>query len=128
MFQSTDLQRMASAFARHAAARQATAAANIAHADTPGYRARVVAPFAETYRRAGLAMNATRAGHFGAPAQISPRTLPGPAGADAAPNGNTVAIETEMMRAAEARLQHDMALGISRTLGGMLRRALGRQG
>ena len=42
------LLRLASQLAAHAAARQTVITENIAHADTPGYRARDVADFATT--------------------------------------------------------------------------------
>ena len=50
MFEGLEIFQLAGATARHAAARQAVVAQNIANADTPGYRARDVADFAETWR------------------------------------------------------------------------------
>ena len=46
---------------------------------------------------------------------------------EAAPNGNTVSIEREMLTAAEGRQQHDMALAITKSLGGVIRTSLGRR-
>jgi flagellar basal-body rod protein FlgB len=43
-----------------------------------------------------------------------------------APNGNSVSLEREMMRAAETRQSHDMALAVYGTARGILRAALGR--
>jgi flagellar basal-body rod protein FlgB len=124
---SSAVQTMARAFAAHAAARQATAARNISNADTPGYRAAEVAGFAETYEDAGsFALRTTRAGHVGAgraTVEAAIRARPG----EAAPNGNTVSIEREMLTAAEARQQHDMALAITKSLGGVIRTSLGRR-
>jgi flagellar basal-body rod protein FlgB len=126
MFEPLDLTRMARALAAHAGARMALVAENVANADTPGYRARDLADFARIYDRAG-SLRATRPGHLGAPA--------GSAAAEAlalrhalaeAPNGNAVSLELEMVRAAEVRQQHDMALAIQRAAAGILRSALGR--
>jgi flagellar basal-body rod protein FlgB len=124
---SSTVQSMARAFAAHAAAQQGAIARNIANADTPGYRAMATASFAETFEDAGsFALRATRAGHLGGGAQqveVALRARPG----EMSPNGNTVSIEREMLAAAEARQQHDMALAITRSLGGVIRTSLGRR-
>lgn len=130
MFESPQILQMAHAFARHAAARQGVVATNIAHADTPGYRAQDLIPFRQYLEErppADAGLRATRAGHLSGPAGAGdPRlvTLTAP-GADN-PNGNTVSLEQEMVRAARIRQQHDLALGIYRTASTILRRSLGR--
>ena len=50
--------------------------------------------------------------------------MPGPS----APNGNTVSLETEMVRATEVRHQHEMALSVYQSALGVLRTSLGRGG
>ena len=50
MFNNLEILGLAQARARHAAARQAQVATNIANADTPGYRARDVASFDQVFR------------------------------------------------------------------------------
>lgn len=128
MFDNIEIFGMAQSMARHAAAQQGTVARNVANADTPGYRARDVAPFAETYAPyAGHAMRATRPGHVSGvdgftPARIPPRDAQGAH----SPNGNSVSLEQEMVRAAEARGQHNMALSIYRTATSIWRASLGR--
>lgn len=130
MFEKLELTRMAQALARHAGARMGIVAQNVAHADTPGYRAASVASFAESYADSQTgAMRATRAGHFSAqdagdaPALVVRRTsLAG------APNGNSVSIEQEMVKSAQARQDHEMALAIYRNTSSILRASLGRQG
>lgn len=126
MFEKLQVVRMAQALARHAGARQAEIARNIAHADTPGYKARDLPDFAATFAE-DSDLRQTRQGHLG--------TLPGlSAEADirktvgaASPDGNTVALEAEMLKAAEVRQQHDMALAIYRSSSRILRLSLGRQ-
>ena len=49
MFERIDVMNMARAMTGHAAERQAVVARNIANADTPGYLARDVTPFADSY-------------------------------------------------------------------------------
>ncbi len=105
---------LASALAAHATARQRLSSENVAHADTPGYRARDIAPFAEAIEAApGFAAKTTRPGHIGFGAD--PRGLEAREttafGAET-PNGNSVSLEDQMMRAAEVRQQHEMAVGV----------------
>jgi flagellar basal-body rod protein FlgB len=105
---------LASGLAAHAAARQRLISENVAHADTPGYRARDIADFAATLESApAFAARTTRPGHlaFGAdPHGFAPREVSA-YGAET-PNGNTVSLEDQMMRAAEVRQEHDLALGV----------------
>jgi len=129
MLEEIDLFRLSHAMARHAGARQAVVAQNMAHADTPGYAARDIAPFsAYLGGTAGFAPRATRPGHLnGSHAGIAPGFAPRiDRTATRDPNGNSVALETEMLRAVEVRRQHNRALAIWRSGLGVLRAAIGR--
>ena len=128
MFEKLEITRMAQALAAHAGARQGAVAQNIAQADTPGYRAMDVADFATAYRDAdaGVTMRATRAGHISQTERsldLAPRTLRGVA----SPDGNTVSLESEMVKAVEVRQEHDMALAIYRSVSDIIRASLGRR-
>jgi flagellar basal-body rod protein FlgB len=125
MFEKLDITRMAQAMAAHAGARQGLVAANLANADTPGYRAQDLPGFDRVYSGAGDTLRATRPGHVSAKA-TGPRAEPVAVQGAADPNGNTVSIEAEMVRAADIRQQHDMALSIYRSVGDILRTSLGR--
>ncbi len=126
MFDIPEVMRMAQGMARHAAARQVVIAENIAQSDTPGYRARDLPEFGKVHAQA-RPMSATRPGHLGAGAQhqtlsaVIDRTAPA-----RAPNGNTVSLEREMVRTAQNRQSHDMALAVYSSARGILRTALGR--
>lgn len=126
MLKNLEVLRMAQALASHAGMRQGLAAGNMANADTPGYRARDLAAFAEVYRATGpeTGQRATRARHLSTGTGASFRTVEDPA--TTKPNGNTVSVEAEMMRAAEIRGQHDMAMAIYRSAAGVIRSSLGR--
>jgi flagellar basal-body rod protein FlgB len=115
MFDRLEIFALASARAQHAAARQAVVAQNIANADTPGYRARDIASFDETWRalQAGAAGDAS-----------GPRTVD--AGTPASPNGNTVSLELEMLRGIEAQRAHSRALQVYGSAMSVLRTSLGR--
>jgi len=119
---------MASALAGHAADRQRVIAGNVANADTPGFRARDLPDFATLYRAdAGFALRATRPGHLAMPAGASAQAMieANVMGAES-PNGNTVSLEDQMIRAAQARQQHDLALGVFANSLSILRSSIGR--
>lgn len=103
--------RVAGALGRHAAERHAVIAANIANADTPGYRARDVEPFADALGRL----------QDGRAAAIRSRTIDS-LGA-ASPNGNTVSLEDQLMRAGEAARASDIAATLFSKAVAMLRAA-----
>lgn len=125
MFDRLEIFRMAQSMAVHAAARQTAMAGNVANADTPGYRARDAVPFSEVYATQRADLRATRPGHLTL-AEAGDRVELTFAPGEAAPNGNTVSLETEMARAAEIRGQHERALAIYRSGLQMLRVSIGR--
>lgn len=127
MFGKIDVLQMAQAMARHAALRQNTVSQNIANADTPGYTARDVKPFAQAYEGATAgAMQATRPGHLGAQGTFGAAVIARPDPGVMSPNGNSVSVETEMVKAVEVKRQHDLALAIYKSSLGVLRTSLGR--
>ncbi|MBZ4689723.1 MAG: flgB [Cereibacter sp.] len=124
MFQKPDILKMADAMAAHAGGRMGVIAANVANADTPGYKAQDLPEFASAYDEAGR-LRITRPGHR---ASAQDPTLPvavTPGGAEA-PNGNSVSLEAEMVRAVEVKQQHEMALAIYQSASRLLRTSLGR--
>ena len=124
MLPKLELTRMAQAMAAQAGARMGVIAQNVAQADTPGYKARDLPAFAETYRDSAP-LRATRPGHLGASERpLTPEAHIVPA--TGAPNGNTVSLEGEMVKAAEARQSHEMALAIYRSTSNLVRTALGK--
>lgn len=130
MFEKLELTRMAQALASHAGARLGVVAKNVANADTPGYRAQDVGSFAESYARADhSSMRTTRPGHSAGGADAQTGTMvERRASLAGAPNGNSVSLEQEMVKAAAARQDHDMALAIYRNTSSIIRASLGRQG
>ncbi|MGQ0609669.1 MAG: FlgB family protein [Paracoccaceae bacterium] len=127
MFESLEITKMARAFAAHAGARLGVIAENVANADTPGFKSRDLPDFAQVWQQeSGTQMRATRPGHLGAalagPVNAAPVAS---AGGQASPNGNTVSLQLEMLRAAEVRQDHEMALAITRNASSLTRAALG---
>ena len=131
MFENLDVFKMAHAMAVHAGQKQAVTAQNVANADTPGYKARDVTAFAETYQTnetgyGGSSQKATRARHLnGTAAGRLPETIVDPNGVGT-PNGNTVSLENEMLKSLDAKRQHDRALAIYKSSLGILRATLSR--
>ncbi|MFP4327162.1 MAG: FlgB family protein [Paracoccaceae bacterium] len=126
MFQSLDVLRTAQAMAVHAGRRHAVIAQNVANADTPGYRAHDVMPFAETLAgAAGFAPRVTRPGHVRADGEAASTIRPR-AERHEDPNGNSVSLELEILRAVESKRQHDRALSIYGSALKILRASIGR--
>lgn len=129
MFEKIEMLRMARAMGQHSQARHIEVARNIANADTPGFRASDLQPFADSYRRAEAAgtLRVSNARHLDSP-QWSPGTArvietAGPV----SPNGNSVSLEDQMVRAAEVKRHHDLSLTIYRSGLDLMRSSLGRR-
>lgn len=127
MFDRIETLRMASSLTTHASERQKLIAQNVANADTPGFHARDLGRFAESYRsEASTTLRATRPGHAtGISWGDSPRAKD--AGGEPSPNGNTVSIEDEMIRTAQARREFDIAIAVTRSSLSLIRTSLGRR-
>lgn len=127
MIEKPEIMRLAQQLAGHASLRHAEIARNVANADTPGYRARDVVPFKKFLEQSGSAtMRFTRPAHV----REMPATEPSHTIIDArnepAPNGNSVSLEAELIKQAETRHQHDMALTVYKHSLDLLRTSLGR--
>lgn len=132
MFKNLEVFKISHAMATHAGQKQAVAAQNVANSDTPEYKARDVAAFADTYksnlsRGDAAGQRATRALHLhgAAGGQMVEPTID--EDAIASPNGNTVSLEAEMLKSLGAKRQHDRALAIYKSSLGILRASLSRQ-
>jgi len=109
--------------------RQEVIAQNIANADTPGYAARDLQPFARLVARStAVALARTSPQHLvpassGAQAARPERIAP-----ERTHDGNAVRIEDQVARAAETETQHELAIGLYRKYLALFRIALGRGG
>ncbi|MFT5786775.1 MAG: flagellar basal-body rod protein FlgB [Ascidiaceihabitans sp.] len=127
MFENLDIFKISSAMAKHAGTRQAMISQNVANADTPGYLARDLPTFKSSYEMGGsVSLKATRSGHLNGPEFVGHR-VPFVERNAASPNGNTVSIEQQMLKATETIRQHDRALAIYKSALGVLRSSLGRR-
>ena len=146
MFEKINAFQLASSMARHANERQSVIARNIANADTPGYRAMDITPFTAQFERSGPAANGlfdalARAGLPTRPPELlagakptlatrpaesfgTPRTTDAPD--ETSPNGNTVSLESQMVKSTVASRQHDMALAVYKHALSFIRTSIGR--
>ncbi|MFE1600210.1 flagellar basal body rod protein FlgB [Methylobacterium sp. ID0610] len=111
---------LASRQAKHLSVRQATVAGNIANADTPGYRARDVAPFSDVLARTGIEMSTTRRGHMQA-ATGAPTVKVKPADSwDAIAEGHTVSLEQEMLKSNDIARDFNLNTAVTKAFHRML--------
>ena len=121
------VMQLAQDLARHSGARQAQIAKNIANADTPGYHARDLKDFSETYqqKKSETEMRLTRSGHIVRSGLAGePRTFE--IGGEAAPNGNDVSLAEQMSLSTDARSKHNLALTVYNSALDVLRTSIGR--
>jgi flagellar basal-body rod protein FlgB len=124
MLENLTLLDLASGMARHATARHRVIAENVANADTPGYRARDLKGFQAIVKEAFTA-RATRPGLWGnesTDTAVQTFDLP----LQPSPNGNSVNIEDQAVRAVEAQGQHALAMAVYTKAIDILRLGLGR--
>lgn len=127
MFERIETLRMASSLTAYASQRQKLIAQNVANADTPGFKARDLGRFSESYRDSGATnLRATRPGHLSG-TSWGGASNPRDAGGEPSPNGNTVSIEDEMVRTAQARREFDLSIAVTRSSLSMIRTSLGRR-
>jgi flagellar basal-body rod protein FlgB len=128
MFEQLDIFKMSSAMAVHAGQKQAVISQNVANADTPGYAARDIPDFQALYRPAGDSgtQRASRARHLNGSQGGMADTAPFAVKDEASPNGNSVSLETEILKSTDAKRQHDRALAIYRSGLNILRTTIGK--
>ena len=126
MFEAPEMMRVAQDLARYSGTRQSVIASNIANSDTPGYKARDLTPFAEILQSTGKTdLRQTRHGHFSS-ANGSAFWNSVDAGGTPSPNGNTVTLEDEMVKATRASSSHTLALTVYKSSLDIFRTILGR--
>ncbi|MBX2855116.1 MAG: flagellar basal body protein [Rhodobacteraceae bacterium] len=125
MMKDLSILNVAGAMARHASARHKVIAENVSNADTPGYKAQDLDGFD--------AMKAERlyqiVGDRGDRSLSLLRMMQSHdiENASASPNGNTVQVEDQMARSADAQAQHETALAIYRKSLDLLRLSFSSQ-
>ena len=130
MFHKLAVFQTAYAMALHAGQKQAVVAQNVANVDTPGYVARRMPSFQEVYApqdSGAYLQRATRAGHLHGMSETGVADITEKDRSFASPDGNSVSVDQELLRAVEAKRQHDRSLAIYGSALSVLRTSLGRQ-
>ncbi len=117
---------IASALARHSAQRHQVVSENIANADTPGFKAKDLEPFADAFTRATSQIRAENGGASNNFNSTVWRSLDVSSPGLTSPNGNTVSLEDQMVRSVQAQGDHDAAVTIYKKTIDILRLSLGR--
>jgi flagellar basal-body rod protein FlgB len=124
MFENLTVFQTSAAMARHAGQSQALISLNVANADTPGYVGKELAAFETLYAPLDAVdtQRATRVGHLNGSVEgyelAATEMREG-----GSPNGNTVSLEVELLKSAEAKSDHDRALAIYKSALDVLRTA-----
>ena len=122
MFQSLEVFQIASSMAKHAGQRQALISENIANVDTPDFQARDVPTFSDIMNSSSPSLlKATRTKHMHGIVENGGTVPTTRERREASVNGNTVSLESEMLKAVETKRQHDRALTIYKSALDVLR-------
>lgn len=101
--------------------RQSAIAENIANANTPGFRAQDVTPFAAVFDDTRLAMVATNDAHMGGVDARSERTdVKKAASWQVTYSGNSVSLEQEMVKSNEVSGMHALTTGVLKSFHRMM--------
>jgi len=112
---------LASRQAQWLAVRQSTIAGNIANANTPGYKARDVEPFADVLDKTKLTMAGTHSGHLNLDARhVEGTKIKRSETWDTVYSGNSVSIEQELAKSGEVSRQHSLNTSITKSFHRML--------
>jgi flagellar basal-body rod protein FlgB len=128
MFTSLDVFQSAQSMARHAAKQQSVVAGNLAHANTPGFKAMTLPERAAKTQSPDLRSRngPTHAAHFAistSSSELRPQVDPD---GQMSPNGNSVSIEAEMLKSIDAERQHKRAMTVYQSALTILRTSIGR--
>lgn len=107
--------------------RQAVLAENVANADTPGYKARDLAPmsFGDTLKQVSVGMTVTDPKHIipASMAGVNSKTV-NQEGLEVLPSGNSVDVEQQMLEVSKTAVDYEGITSIYRTIGSLFRIAI----
>ncbi|MCC5977603.1 MAG: flagellar basal body rod protein FlgB [Salinarimonas sp.] len=102
------------------ATRQATIAENVAHVDTPGYRAKDVQPFREVMDHTRLQMAATSPAHLELDGRARQTRTDKADSWTITHSGNSVSVEQELMKASAVARDHALSTSIVKSFHRMI--------
>ena len=104
--------------------RQALLAQNVANADTPGYQAKDLTPFAQQLGQASSQMVRTNIQHMAGPASEASALSPRPH--ERAPDGNAVSVEEQLTKIADTQSTQALTTNLTQKYMTMFRMTLGK--
>ncbi len=104
--------------------RQVLLSQNIANANTPGFEAKDLTPFAEALAQASPEMARTNARHLAPPGGTGVNARQRPH--ERAPDGNAVSLEEELMKVSDTQGTQALVTNLYQKYLGMFRTALGK--
>lgn len=120
---------LASRHAQWATVRQATISGNIANANTPGYTAKEVEPFASVLDKTFLSMAKTEDSHMDLrEGGVRSARVDGKETWNVTHSGNSVSIDQEMLKAEEVNRSYSLDMNIMRSFHRMLLTSVRSQG
>jgi len=124
---SVDLFTLAEQRLDWAEQRQQLLAQNVANANTPGYEARDLKPFAAMLQRVQVSLAETSPLHLAGTSDtlLAGRSQPV---AERAPDGNAVSLDEQLTKLADTTGMHQLAANLYTKYMGMFRLALGKTG
>lgn len=128
MFSDLNVFKIASALAQHSTTRQKAVSQNIANADTPNYKAVDIVKFSDAFQSYQVRFDprAQVVNEFRNETSFDFAETKVPISGNEKPNGNSVSLETEMMKSAENQMAHQMALTAYKYGLDVIRTSLGR--
>ena len=100
---------------------QGVVAGNVSNANTPGYRAQNVKPFAEVLDKTGLQMVSTSPSHLGFDPEVQrDATIKDENPWETTDSGNTVSLEQEMLKAGDVNRAYSLNTSLVKAFHGML--------
>ena len=107
--------------ARWLSVNQSVIANNVANANTPGYQAQAVRPFADVLDKTRLQLSSTNPQHVSlSPAEQGEIKAADQASWETTESGNSVSLEQEMIKAGDVRRDFSLNTNIVRAFHGML--------
>ncbi|SFL35134.1 flagellar basal-body rod protein FlgB [Methylorubrum salsuginis] len=115
---------LASQHARYLAVRQATIAGNVANANTAGFKARDVVPFAQVLARTGLDMRSTADAHLEQQGNRIPVREQAGSAWEVLTSSSEVSLEQEMLKGGEVARQSNLDNAVVKSFHRMLMSAV----
>jgi flagellar basal-body rod protein FlgB len=111
--------------ARWLSRNQATIASNVSNANTPGFRAQAVQPFAQVLDQTQLQIASTNPSHLAlSPAEQQTVVVKDETPWETTDSGNTVSLENEMIKAGEVQRDYSLNTNLVKAFHAMLMQSM----